>query len=936
MGSRRNPNKEGRFSARHELRDRKFGRDPSTPSVQMEELLSKAERRSKRVIKKTSYNKVKEKLGGTNLRFLHSVGFIKSEILEVSNSLKYIGNQELIEEDGQWYRLNTHSIYYRLSIQNDNIFNKPTPIPITLSSKKRKRIMDSRSNFLSTLLLDMEKHHTKNAAPFFFTKRTSFASTNNEGALIGGICGEGLLPISRSLLQDVQAFGAASLERFPMVRIHDFLKANLKEQTRDLFISGDSLDSGVSVSNHHGNAPWMFSADDDNQQAKNSLEAVMHLYSSKVAAGVLSYEKLAYEFLSYPFYVNPMLSPYSRVKVEGQIQGTPSIAEEVVELEPSLSATFSSTSNGVLPTLGVDRSDYDDITSRIHPFLVMNEVPPVSGMLEVLREVPKSNWDIRESLIRFSFLQDRVTGGSYPTSVNPRSLRAIIKSTMPLGSVPSAESPLSPKGVICIASKNPVSALSRMIDYAYQGMIPLRDTEDTYGSSENGFTIPTTAGTERLYHSLREMDSSSGENYRVSYTSEVPSLERNVLSRVITLLQGCVSKYPMTNCNLELTLYTKENEKTVEYFLDIRVIGDTVFGISPSLIPYEKQEKFLQLFERMDKEGTYYGEGKENLSVNGRVEYAGLYPVVRGEDIVSKFRFKIFEEDKALWKSRHDVPNTYRRGLMPRDLFLDKLYPKQLFKEFSDHLESELRPQLIESASNFYDSVGSFIVGMSGSDTLVEESRPSFMAMVNSQITKHMPDFMYDTVDQAYTDHEENLLSVCRDIMEYQERYRDLCYNPNRVKPMIDFKTQAPRGIESSLKMTSSRFINYDTETKQFRYYFLKSRERAGCFFITKLPPVLGDGVVVISGNAYVVSQEDMVRARVLKSRKVTFEQAYEVLTGERLPSTRSSDSSDGGIPAVSVENELGFSENPRDDEFSEADLYSEEQIFALYGEEDS
>ena len=133
----------------------------------------------------------------------------------------------------------------------------------------------------------------------------------------------------------------------------------------------------------------------------------------------------------------------------------------------------------------------------------------------------------------------------------------------------------------------------------------------------------------------------------------------------------------------------------------------------------------------------------------------------------------------------------------------------------------------------------------------------------------------------------------------------------------------------------------------EFEYYSLgniskKLRESKGLFFqLPKRPPLVEDGVILISGKvAIAVTADDIIRGRVCKSRALTTRALREFVYGVQSAGDSGADQSSSAEPVEELvvstsdlqdSGDEGPGQDSWNEEWSEADMALEEQITSLY-----
>lgn len=391
---------------------------------------------------------------------------------------------------------------------------------------------------------------------------------------------------------------------------------------------------------------------------------------------------------------------------------------------------------------------------------------------------------------------------------------------------------------------------------------------------------------------------------------------QSILSLIQNLIHKAVSRLPLVNLSVQLHFEEKAGEDGI--YLKVKMGGDTYFGISPSLVPYNLQHKFMGYMKHLDENGLYHGQNKSNMCfTEGDCGRPG--------DIISVYGGG-FTRETSSFIGRSTGNST------PEDLLLKSFNPKEFARDILDLVQEIAHTDIKRKAYEFFDTKGEFILGITGKEEVIEKGRAAFNSMVDAQLTGCYTMEGPNSSVEFFEKYENEIYNIARSIRDLQEMHGiyemvNRISNENRVAlPKVASKTH-----DTELVYRSNHYYVWDETTQKFEGYQVSLKEMNSCFRIVNMPPVIGDGVVCSSGgDMFIVTRDDMARSRVMKRNKVTIEQANEafghVSNSESLNDRRDSDSGGQNSP-----NEFGFSEPVGDSELSEVDQYCEEQIFSLY-----
>lgn len=404
-------------------------------------------------------------------------------------------------------------------------------------------------------------------------------------------------------------------------------------------------------------------------------------------------------------------------------------------------------------------------------------------------------------------------------------------------------------------------------------------------------------------------------------------------SRLYDIIETSIRSLPVreVDCKIKF-VYRKDEEdpSTKSLYMEVEIDVQASFGITHHVVPYENTRELIDLLRRSVVEGTFYHEENGNFLIRDYLEDAeNILPnnvTFKGDTSKYCFSYKLFKKKKV---------NTPDLSIYQ---FLSQFNAKDFANSWLGFMDMTVRGGIQNSALDFYNHVGKFILSLLGDPEKEAKARDAFLSAIHAQLNHCYSGSGYDTPEEFRERFEQHVFNKAEQIMDAVFWYKSKILMNNRDNSMIDFKVGSPKYSKERLGKYINTLVYFDTKLGQFLYYSLTLEELKGIYKVVRLPRVITDGVVIDSDKRlYVVTKDDLVRARVFKNREVTLEQAHEVLTGvsnnnsESVSGEHTLNDTTGLATEADYFDHVGFDEAPGDEESEEADQYCEEQIFSLY-----
>ncbi len=383
--------------------------------------------------------------------------------------------------------------------------------------------------------------------------------------------------------------------------------------------------------------------------------------------------------------------------------------------------------------------------------------------------------------------------------------------------------------------------------------------------------------------------------------------------------------------------------------VDIDITGG--IGISPSIIPRDSYASAASIFESLNpatgrKRTSEEDEDREragNKHIPRRALVTARQQSLTSRAITPLSRSLSFEIPVYSTSTTFSEPNHYR--IDPAEVIRN--LGEQKLDDLTCAVAIAVEGVTQEFATEFMDSVGNKILSLYFDDEKEASMRRNFGCAVDAYKNR----FFFEGDDQSnhsqeFTETIDKQLSRCYsrmesiiELLELNRESRDRDMSIISLMPEVT----SPSRLDERFSRRANHLV-FKNENGQLAYYKLQLELGSGdngCHRLVRFPKVFSDGIVIAPDKTfYVVTAEDLVRGRVLRSNEITYEQVLGELNHEPRSNANSrtartdggdgSNAGDGTIAPASSYEEFGFSDDIGDEERELIDLAMQNQGYSL------